>query len=247
MYDLLEIAEAIHQFALATWPKTVQQTSDIGVTCSQRLRQVIADACAGLDNTDPERVYRDTLRNLFDGVAECDVCPMLVMSARALIDIEPDYSYVAARLLLDSLRTESLGFLEDGSPNATYAEMAERYPLYFAHYIKKGAELELLDTEPVVQDRPGQDQRRRRRGARGAGRPGLRRAGPLRLRALLAGAPVGIVVLGLARGIVGYIVFGALGGLLGGLVGITASNIIGQVIIATAGAALCIWLWRRMR
>jgi hypothetical protein len=37
------------------------------------------------------------------------------------------------------------------------------------------------------------------------------------------------------------------GGLLGGLVGITASNIIGQVIIATAGAALCIWLWRRMR
>jgi hypothetical protein len=35
--------------------------------------------------------------------------------------------------------------------------------------------------------------------------------------ATLAGAPVGIVVLGLARGIVGYVVFGALGGLLGAL------------------------------
>ena len=114
---------------------------------TQRLRQVIADACEGLDNTDPERVYQDTLRNLFDGVAECDVCPMLVMSARALIDIEPDYSYVAARLLLDSLRTESLTFIKDGNPNATYAEMADRYPQYFAHYVKKASDLELLDKE----------------------------------------------------------------------------------------------------
>ena len=35
--------------------------------------------------------------------------------------------------------------------------------------------------------------------------------------ATLSGAPVGIVVLGLARGIVGYIIFGALGGLRGAL------------------------------
>ncbi len=112
-----------------------------------RLQQVIADACEGLINTDPQRVYQDTLRNLFDGVAECDICPMLVMSARALIDIEPQYSQVAARLLLDSLRTETLSFINDGAPNATYAEMAERYPQYFAHYLKKATELELLDTE----------------------------------------------------------------------------------------------------
>jgi ribonucleoside-diphosphate reductase alpha chain len=112
-----------------------------------RLRQVIADACKGLEHTDADRVYRDTLKNLYDGVAECDVCPMLVMSARSLIDIEPEYSNVAARLLLDSLRTETLGFIKDGSPNATYAEMADRYPQYFANYVKKAADLELLDKE----------------------------------------------------------------------------------------------------
>lgn len=44
-------------------------------------------------------------------------------------------------------------------------------------------------------------------------------------------------------GVVGAVV----GGLLGGVVGITASNLLGQVIIATAGAVLCIWLWQRMR
>jgi ribonucleoside-diphosphate reductase alpha chain len=112
-----------------------------------RLQLVISDACDGLENADPQRVYQDTLRNLFDGVAECDICPMLVMSARALIDIEPEYSQVAARLLLDSLRTETLSFIKDGNPNATYAEMAERYPQYFAHYLKKATELELVDTE----------------------------------------------------------------------------------------------------
>jgi len=112
-----------------------------------RLRQVIADACEGLENTDPDRIYRDAVRNLFDGMAECDVCPMLVMSARALIDIEPEYSQAAARLLLDSLRAESLGFIGDGAANATYREMTGRYPQYFAHYIKKASELEHLDTE----------------------------------------------------------------------------------------------------
>jgi len=121
---------------------------------TKRLQRVIADACEGLDNTDPQRVYQDTLRNLFDGVAECDVCPMLVMSARALIDVEPDYSQVAARLLLDSLRTETLTFIKDGNPNATYGEMADRYPAYFAHYLKKATELELIDTELLKFDLP---------------------------------------------------------------------------------------------
>ncbi len=120
----------------------------------QRLQQVIADACEGLDSTDPLRVYNDTLRNLFDGVAERDVSPMMVMSARSLIDIEPDYSHVAARLLLDSLRTETLNFIGDGSPNATYKEMAERYPQYFAHYIKRAVELEHLDSELLKFDLP---------------------------------------------------------------------------------------------
>lgn len=119
-----------------------------------RLQKIIADACEGLEHTDPQRVYQDTLRNLFDGVAECDICPMLVMSARSLIDIEPEYSQVAARLLLDSLRTETLSYIKDGNPNATYDEMAERYPQYFAHYLKKAAELELLDTELLKFDLP---------------------------------------------------------------------------------------------
>jgi ribonucleoside-diphosphate reductase alpha chain len=112
-----------------------------------RVRTIINDACNGLDSVNSERVYNDTLRNLFDGVPASDVSPTVVLSARGLIDSEPQYSQVAARLLLDELRTETLTFIDDGSPTATYIEMADRYPQYFHQYVKKAAELELLDTE----------------------------------------------------------------------------------------------------
>ncbi|MFT5656773.1 MAG: ribonucleoside-diphosphate reductase alpha chain [Gammaproteobacteria bacterium] len=114
---------------------------------TDRLRTVINDACSDLKCVDPERVYNDTLKNLFDGVPAADVSPTSVMSARGLIDHEPEYSQVAARLLLDNMRTETLTFIDDGAPTATYLEMADRYPQYFRQYIKKASELELLDTE----------------------------------------------------------------------------------------------------
>jgi ribonucleoside-diphosphate reductase alpha chain len=69
------------------------------------------------------------------------------MSSRTRIEQEPNYSFVAARLLLDSLRKEALSFLGHVRSEATQAEMAERYADYFAEYIKQGAELELLSTE----------------------------------------------------------------------------------------------------
>ena len=112
-----------------------------------RVKTVIIDACSGLDCVDSERVYNITIKNLFDGVPASDVSPTVVMSARGLIDNEPQYSHVAARLLLDELRTETLTFMDDGLPTATYIEMADRYPQYFHQYVKKAADLELLDTE----------------------------------------------------------------------------------------------------
>ena len=114
---------------------------------TSRLKTIITDACTGLASTDADRVYADTMKNLFDGVPAKDVSPTVVMSARGLIDREPEYSQVAARLLLDELRTESLTFLNDGVPTATYEEMIQRYPEYFRHYIKKATDLELLDKE----------------------------------------------------------------------------------------------------
>ena len=114
---------------------------------TQRLQTIINEACEGLESVSAERIYDETMKNLFDGVASKDVSPTAVMSARGLIDREPEYSQVAARLLLDELRAESLNFIGDGAPSATFAEMSERYCAYFGNYLKRASELELLDTE----------------------------------------------------------------------------------------------------
>ncbi len=117
-----------------------------------RLRALVDEACAGLESVDAEAILQDTCRNLFDGVKESDVGQALVMSARTLIEKEPNYSQVAARLLLDSLRREALGFLGLDTSVATQAEMAAVYPAYFASYVRKAVELELLDSQLLQYD-----------------------------------------------------------------------------------------------
>ena len=110
-----------------------------------RLRRLVAEACSGLDEVTPEAILQDTCRNLFEGVREQDVSQALVMSARTLIEKEPNYSEVAARLLLDILRREALGFLGLDARVDTQADMASRYAEYFGAYVKRAGELELLD------------------------------------------------------------------------------------------------------
>jgi ribonucleoside-diphosphate reductase alpha chain len=105
----------------------------------ERLSGLVADACEGLPETHPQQIIQATLRDLYDGVPKIEVHKSLVMSARSLIEKDPDYSLVTARLLLNSIRSEVLG--ED----VTQAEMAIRYADYFPAYIKEGIEAELLD------------------------------------------------------------------------------------------------------
>ncbi|MGB5254985.1 MAG: ribonucleoside-diphosphate reductase subunit alpha [Sedimenticolaceae bacterium] len=111
----------------------------------ERLRRLVAEACSDLEAVAVESILDDTCRNLFDGVREQDVSQALVMSARTLIEQEPNYSYVAARLLMDMLRREALGFLGLDTGVATQHEMGQGYGEYFASYVKRGADLELLD------------------------------------------------------------------------------------------------------
>ncbi len=110
-----------------------------------RLEMLVAEACLGLDDVAPDGILEETQRNLFDGVSERDVSQATIMSARTLIEKEPNYSYAAARLLLNSLHREALGFLGLGTREVSHTEMAQRYREYFETYLKRGVDLELLD------------------------------------------------------------------------------------------------------
>ncbi len=109
-----------------------------------RLNTIISEACEGLAEVDGDLIQRDTLKNLYDGVAIKDVNTALVMTARTLVEREPNYSFVTARLLMDTLRAEGLGFL-NVAESATHHEMADLYAKALPAYVEKGVEFELLD------------------------------------------------------------------------------------------------------
>ena len=77
------------------------------------LRRMVAAACEGLREASSEAILDTTLRDLYDGVPMDEVRKSAILAARALIEKEPSYSYVTARLLLNTIRLEVLG--EDAS------------------------------------------------------------------------------------------------------------------------------------
>ena len=111
---------------------------------TKRVETIVAEACKGLEDVDPQAILDESMRNLFDGVPIGDVNKALIMTARTLIESEPNYTYATARLLLDDLREEVLSYL-GVAERATFGEMRKLYPEALKAYIEKGIEAELLD------------------------------------------------------------------------------------------------------
>ncbi|MGO2131614.1 MAG: ribonucleoside-diphosphate reductase subunit alpha [Halomonas sp.] len=109
-----------------------------------RIETLVFEACEGLDAVEPGKIVEDSLKNLYDGVSVDGVSQALMMTARTLVEKEPNYTYVTARLLQDSLRREALSFL-DIAEEATYHEMADLYKPAFQAYVARGIEFEQLD------------------------------------------------------------------------------------------------------
>jgi len=110
-----------------------------------RIAAVIDQACTGLPGADPDRVRAETVRSLYDGITADELAVAPVMAARMLVEYDPDHSTVAARLLLDSLRTEALSLLAGRRVQVAQDAFAARYPGYFADYVRHGVDTGQLD------------------------------------------------------------------------------------------------------
>jgi len=137
------VADAANQFAITVTLADGTKTP----LDNNWLNQVVYDACQDLDEVNPELILADTRRSLFDGVALVDVEKALIMSARVLIEKEPNYSFVSARLLLEQLRNESFAFLGMPKQHHNLESMQANYPAYFKQYIERAIDLELLDPQ----------------------------------------------------------------------------------------------------
>ena len=111
------------------------------------LRQIAA-ACEGLPGAAPEPVVEATLRDLYDGVPMDEVRKSAVLAARSLIEKDPSYSTVTARLLMHTIRMEVLG------QEVSQSGMAAHYAPSFARFIERGIAAELLDPELARFDLP---------------------------------------------------------------------------------------------
>jgi ribonucleoside-diphosphate reductase alpha chain len=106
----------------------------------ERLQGLVRESCEGLGRAvDAKLILQSILKDLYDGVPIDEVRKCAILSARALIEKDPAYSYVTARLLLNSIQVEVLG------EEVTHAQMRARYAEYFPLYIEKGIAAGLLD------------------------------------------------------------------------------------------------------
>ena len=117
----------------------------------KRINTIVEEACEGLKDVSAEEIIEEAKKNLYDGVTMEDVRTSLVMTARTLVEKEPNYTFVTARILLDNLRTEALTFLEL-KREATQAEMEKLYPVVLETFIQKGIENEIVNPELLNMD-----------------------------------------------------------------------------------------------
>jgi ribonucleoside-diphosphate reductase alpha chain len=111
------------------------------------LRALVDSACAELgDQVSASVIVEATWRDLYDGMPIDEVFKAAILAARALIEQDPDYSLVTARLLLHSIRKEVLGH------EVSQAQMSIEYADYFPRFIKTGVENELLDPRLMQYD-----------------------------------------------------------------------------------------------
>ena len=88
----------------------------------ERLTALVKESCEGLAGVSAERILKATLKDLYNGVPMDEVRKCVILAARTLIEKDPAYSFVTARLLLDSLRYEALG------EEAAQHDMEAKYP-----------------------------------------------------------------------------------------------------------------------
>ena len=110
-----------------------------------RIERLVAEAVAGIADVTAEPVLAEVRRTLYDGITTEELALATVMAGRTLVESEPNYSHVTARLLLDVLRTEALTHLAGAREQARQDEMADRYPRYFRAYLDRAVDLELAD------------------------------------------------------------------------------------------------------
>ena len=107
------------------------------------INAAVEKACQGLENVDATSLAQEIKGSTYEGISPKDLAESMLMTARTLVEKEPNYSYVTARLLLNNLENEVSSFLE-------FERQANRAAMYKEALVKtidKGIEVGFLSEE----------------------------------------------------------------------------------------------------
>ena len=107
------------------------------------INAAVEKACAGLENVDATSLAQEIKGSTYEGISPKDLAESMLMTARTLVEKEPNYSYVTARLLLNNLENEVSSFLG-------FERRADRAAMYKEALVKtidKGIEVGFLSEE----------------------------------------------------------------------------------------------------
>ena len=113
---------------------------------NNKLFNKIKNACINLQLVNPSKIIEEALKNIYDGATIQELDKALIFASRQLIESEPEYNFVTARLLLNNIQYEVFG--QDISDDI----LETHYKNYFIEAIEKGIKAELLSPKLKVFD-----------------------------------------------------------------------------------------------
>jgi ribonucleoside-diphosphate reductase alpha chain len=119
--------------------KLTAEDNSTSLLTESQLKARIKFACRGLEESvSADELLEQVISQFYEGIKESEVASATTLAARAKIEVEPAYSTVASRLLLDILYQETMNI----SASAPNLESVHRQ--YFKSYISKAISLERI-------------------------------------------------------------------------------------------------------
>ena len=112
---------------------------------NDEISSIVKRACEGLEDVGSQQLIEEIRNASYDGMSEKDLADCMVISARTMVEKEPNYSYVTARILLNNIENEVLDFLE--IDRKLKSDRSKMYSEALTKTFKKGIELGFLNKE----------------------------------------------------------------------------------------------------
>jgi len=131
--------------------KVVKRSGDIESLDLDKLHKMVDAACEGLAGVSASQVEINSGIQFYDGITTAEIQEILIRSASDLIDLDhPNYQYVAARLLLFSLRKSLYGRRQELPDLLTQVKLGVEKEIYDKDILIKYTEDEIVEVDSYI-------------------------------------------------------------------------------------------------